>query len=85
MKESFFGKQYDIPQGMSSVEFDKKISNWSRKGTPLKEESFFEKLDATEMLLETKRIIDGISLEPEFSNEENNGELEKRKGVALSF
>lgn len=67
------------------MEFDRKISNWSRKGTPLKAESFFEKLDATEMLLETKRIINGISLEPDFSSEENKKELEKRKEIAIKL
>lgn len=86
MRESFFGKKYDIPQGMSTTEFNERVLNWNkRERSSANTESSPEKLDALEMLLETKKIINGISLKPDFSSEENKKELEKRKKTAIKL
>lgn len=79
MGELFFGKQYDVPQGMSPSEFEERLSEWKEK-TERRESS-----DAAEMFLKTKGLIEGITLNPEYFGDKNENEsiLEERKRYAM--
>ena len=79
MGELFFGKQYDVPQGMSPSEFEGRLSEWKEKT----ERREFP--DAAEMFLKTKGLIEGITLNPEYFGDKNENEsiLEERKRYAM--
>lgn len=83
MGESFFKKRYDVPEGMSPEEFDQKISDWEKRSA--EKRLSLERFDAGKMFLDTKKIIQSISLKPEFSNKENQEELERRKKDAIKL
>lgn len=81
MRESFFGKQYDVPKGMSPSEFDGRLSEW-KKGAERR-----ESLDAAEMFLKTKELIKNITLKPEYTGNRSKDALEdvlkERKKYAM--
>lgn len=91
-KENFFGKNYDVPSGMSPTDFERKLDQWKEheeiqrkgdRGSPLEKE--FERVNEAAMLLKTKDLIRGVTLKDGFVSEENQKKLEERKRIALEY
>lgn len=91
-KENFFGKNYDVPSGMSPADFERKLDQWKEheeiqrkgdRGSPLAKE--FEQMNEAAMLLKTKDLIRGVTLKDGFVSEENQKKLEERKRIALEY